>query len=64
MNKDWYSPTAPVGSLNPGDVPSWGHRFDFENKLKKWCRNNNIGFFGTYVPIDLESKNTKLVVGW
>jgi len=61
LNKDWYSPATPVGSLNPGDVPSWGHRFDFENKLKKWCRNNNIGFFGTYVPIDLESKYAKLV---
>ena len=61
MNTDLYSPAAPAGQLNPGDVPSWGHRFDFANKIKKWCRANNIGFFGTYIPIDLESQYTKLV---
>ena len=50
-----------IRGLNPGDVPSWHNRIGFEDRVKQWCNKNKIEFFGTYVPIKLESKYTKLV---
>jgi len=47
----WHKPRD-----NPED-----DRYRFEDKVKQWCSKNNIGFSGTYQPIKLKSKYTKLV---